>query len=138
MDRTKPHWSFWLVAFLGLIWNLLACGNLYMQVTGTGLESFPETMRSYIETRPDWATIGFAVSVICGVLGCLMLMLRYIVSPFILFLSVVGTAVALAHAYFAVGVNDTQIFIPTLVALFVAILLYGYARYVLGRGLLGD
>lgn len=138
MDRAKPHWSFWLVGLLGLIWNLMASGNFYMQVTETGLASFPEQMLAYIETRPNWATIGFGVSVVCGVLGCLLLLLRYMVSPIVLFVSVVGTAVALAHAYMAVGASDAQIFIPTLVALFVSILLYAYARYVLSRGLLGD
>ena len=126
-----------MIAVLGLLWNGGGIANLYMQTAGVGLENLPEDYRAYIDVRPQWATIAFAVAVIAGTLGCLLMLLRNRLSPVTLFVSFIGVAVAFAHIFMAMGLSANQGFLSTLAALIVAALLYIYARSTARRGWLG-
>ena len=67
---TKPHWSFWLIAVLGLLWHLGTVMNFVTQLTPEGIASLPEQYRAIAETRPQWATAALAVAGIGGAIGC--------------------------------------------------------------------
>jgi hypothetical protein len=70
------HWSFWVLAAVALIWNVLGSLNYLGQMNADLVATMPETHRAIIEGRPAWATGGFAVSVFAGALGGLLLLLR--------------------------------------------------------------
>ena len=72
----KMHWSFWVVSVLLLIWNVLGCINFFLQINPDMVSSYRETEQAIIQGRPLWATIGFAIAVFGGALGCVFLLLK--------------------------------------------------------------
>ena len=77
-DKTVSgvHWSFWIIGFVALIWNVMGSINYFIQMDADVVATFPETHRAIIEGRPVWATAGFAIAVFGGSLGCLLLLFR--------------------------------------------------------------
>ena len=68
--------AIWLVAVIGLIWNGMGLANFAGQIFGDLTGSMPDSHRAIIETRPFWATAGFGVGVLTGVIGALLLAMR--------------------------------------------------------------
>ena len=48
----KPHWSFWVVCVIALIWNAMGCMNFIMQMNPETVANFPESAKSLIASRP--------------------------------------------------------------------------------------
>ena len=74
--KIKPHWSFWVICIVALIWSLMGSINFVMQTNSEMVASFPEAAQSLITSRPPWATIAFAVAVFGGVFAELLLLLK--------------------------------------------------------------
>ncbi len=92
------HWSFWVIGVVALSWNGMGIINYFMQVNADSIASFPETHRAIIESRPAWATGGFAIAVFGGTLGCLLLLLRKSAAVYVFIASFLGVIVTMAHA----------------------------------------
>ncbi|NOX72488.1 MAG: hypothetical protein GXP03_02285 [Alphaproteobacteria bacterium] len=90
---SKPHWSFWLIGWLGLFWNAMGLMNLVMQMNGDSLANMPAEYQALVAARPVWATIAFVVAVVGGTLGCVQLLRRKSSSVPILVVSLIGTIV---------------------------------------------
>lgn len=132
------HWSFWGIGIFPLIWNAMGSLNFYMQMNPEMLASMPETHRMIAETRPVWATAGFALSVGAGVLGSLLLLLKKSAAVSVFIASLIGTVVTMFQALFLAGV--TSIFGPfeMVMAVFTPLILGGflvwYSRLSKARG----
>lgn len=96
-----PTW-FMVVAAVLLVWNLLGVMAYLMQVTmgPEAIAALPEAQRQLYEDTPAWATAAFAVAVNCGVLGCLLLLLKRNLAGVFLQLSLAGVAVQMFHSFF--------------------------------------
>ena len=129
----KPHWSFWLIGLIALIWNTMGCLNFFMQLSPEMLASMPESHRSMAEQRPMWATTAFAISVFSGVLAGIFLLLKKSVCYPLFIVSLLGAVVAMIHAI-AMG-SALSVFSPGEIALGVlgpivlGIFLVWYARH---------
>lgn len=88
---TKPHFSFWIVGGLGLLWHLGGCLNYIMQTNPDNVAQMPELYQLIINTRPSWATVAFALAVFGGAVGCILLLLRRRVAVSVLVVSLIGT-----------------------------------------------
>lgn len=66
---------FWIVGVVALIWNGLRCMNFVQQMSLSGLSTLPPEYQTYIEARPPWAFVSFAVSIVAG-LCCLKFLRR--------------------------------------------------------------
>ena len=99
-DKTiaSVHWSFWVIGVVTLIWNGLGGINFFMQMDASAIASFPESHRAIIESRPAWATGGFALAVFGGALGCLLLLLRKSLAYYVFIASFIGVVVTMVHA----------------------------------------
>lgn len=134
------HWSFWVIVSLMLIWNVLGSMNLLWQLTAdaTSLAAFPDTHRAIIEGRPIWATAGFAVGVLLGALGCLLLLLRKSVAVNILIISLVGIIVTMIHtikiASSTIEFSYSEIFVMIVLPLVVAIFLVWCSKLAKSNG----
>ncbi|WP_324754114.1 hypothetical protein [Roseovarius sp. Pro17] len=95
---TSVHWSFWVIAGLGLIWYAMGCVNFFMQMSPDMLASYPESHRVIVEGRPVWATAGFALAVFGGALGSLLLLLRKSAAFYVFIAALVGVIVQLIHS----------------------------------------
>jgi hypothetical protein len=59
-----------------LIWNVLGCVNFFAQMNPDMVASYRESEQAIIQGRPLWATVGFAVAVFGGALGCVLLLFK--------------------------------------------------------------
>ena len=125
----KVHWSFWLIGSITLIWNILGVINFFAQMNPEVLAAYRDTERALVEGRPLWATIGFALAVFGGALGCLLLLLKKSVANYLFIASLIGVVVTLIHS-FGVGINFGmgEIVGIILMPLAVAVFLIWYAK----------
>jgi hypothetical protein len=68
--------SFWVVAIVALIWNGLGTINFVQQLNEAGLSTLPPEYQVYVQTRPIWAFLAFAVSVVAGIVGAILMLIR--------------------------------------------------------------
>jgi len=97
--------------------------------------SYRESEQAVIQGRPLWATVGFAVAVFGGALGCILLLLKKTTAIYLFLASMSGVAIATVHSLtlninFGVGEIIGIIIMPTIVAVF----LIWYFQYVKGKG----
>ena len=124
------HWSFWVIAVVVLIWNLLGVVNFFMQMNPDVLAAYRESERAIVEGRPTWATGGFFVAVFGGALGCFLLLFRKSVAFYLFVASLLGVIVTMTHALgididFGLGEIIGIILMPLMVAVF----LIWYSKY---------
>ncbi len=129
----KVHWSFWVISVFMLIWNVMGSVNFVWQISvnAEALAALPETHRAIIESRPVWATVGFAVGVIIGFLGCLLLLFRKSAALYFFFASLLGIIVTMIHtnrvSIMIIKFNLFEIMIMIVIPLLVAAFLVWYA-----------
>ena len=131
----KPHWSFWFIAVLMLIWNGLGCANFIVQMNPDVVASYRAVEQAIIQDRPLWATAGFALGVFAGAVGCVLLLLKNPSAFYLFCASLLGVVIAIAHSLtvnYAFGLGEIVgiVVMPIAVALF----LVGYARYCQAKG----
>ena len=76
-SSARPAW-FPVVAVLLLLWNLFGIAMFFLQYTMTpdALAKLPEEQRLLFEAMPAWLWVVYAVAVLAGAFGALMLLLR--------------------------------------------------------------
>jgi len=105
----KPHISFWIVASLGLLWNLMGCMNYIVQTNPITVAQMPDVYQTIINGRPVWATGGFAIAVFGGAVGCLLLLLRRRVAVPVFMLSLAGVVLVVIHATMLIGIVPSSV-----------------------------
>lgn len=125
---TKPHWSFWVIAVLALVWNLMGCANYFMQMGQEYVASLPESYQTIVVDRPAWATGAFAITVFAAVIGCILLLLRKSYALYALALSLIATVGVLIHTIIGVwGTDSASVLVSTSLSFVVALVLVWYA-----------
>ena len=136
-SNSAVHWSFWLLAAVCLLWNLMGVWA-YVAQTNTGMiAALADAERLLIEQRPAWATGAFAIAVWGGALGCLLLLLRKSVAVYVLIASLLGVIVQMYYNY-AIA-NSIDVYGPggtimSVMILGISAFLIWYAKYSVGRG----
>ncbi len=92
--------SFYWVAGIGLVWNLIGLATYFMQVTMSPetLAELPPEQQALYSDIPIWATSAYAIAVNAGWIGCLLLLLRKKLALYLLILSLAGVIVQFGHA----------------------------------------
>jgi len=129
------HWSFWVIGIFMLIWNVMGCINFIMQMNPDMVSSYRETEQAIIQGRPIWATIGFAIAVFGGALGCLLLLLKKSAAFYLFIASLLGVLVTMIHTL-SIGINFGvgEIIGIILMPLVVAVYLIWYSKHVESKG----
>ncbi len=136
-DTVKPHWSFWLVAVAGLAWHAGTVMNLFSQISADGIANLPEQYRAIAETRPAWATVGFAVAGFGGLIGSALLLLRRATAVPFFWASLAGVVVQMIPALGSAGsMNLGSIIVVFVMTLVVIGFLIWYARRAATAGIL--
>lgn len=131
----KIHWSFWAISIFMLIWNVMGCINFIVQMNPDMVASYRDTEQAIIQGRPAWATAAFAIAVLGGALGCLLLILKKSVAFYLFVASLLGVVVTMIHTL-GVGINFSTaeligvIYMPVAVAVF----LIWYSKYTSSKG----
>ena len=134
MNKThiKPHWSFWVICVVALIWNIMGSINFVMQMNPEMVANFPEEAQSLITSRPLWATITFAVAVFGGVLAEVLLLLKKATAYYLFIGSFLGVIITNIHT-FQVS-SAINIWVGSLMSLVIAAFLIWYSRLVKAKG----
>jgi len=103
------------------------------------LAAMPDMYRVLIESRPIWATGAFAVAVIGGAIGCVLLMAKNSGAYKVFVVSLLGAIVTLIHALGLGGItaNPMEFVVGNLIQLGVTVFLIWYAKWTLGKGWIG-
>ena len=142
-DQTvaSVHWSFWTIGAIALVWNVMGGINYVAQMNADTVASMPETHRAIIESRPAWATAGFAIGVFGGALGCILLLLRKSAAIYVFIASLLGVIVTMVHTF---GIDSStihfspfEIVMMILLPLIVAAFLIWYAKRAKSKGWIG-
>ncbi len=138
-NRTAAPIWFWIVAGLGLAWNVFGA----VQFVGT-LSATPDSLQAQGLTPeqaavmlgyPTWMTIAFAVGVFGGAIGCLLMLARKAVAAGVFALSLVGYIALyigdIVHGVFA-AMGAPQVVVLTVVVA-IAAGLWAVARFFRAR-----
>ena len=121
MTLAKPHFSFWIFAAVGLLWNLMGCLNYIMLANADVVGQMPELYQAIIAARPAWATAAFAIAVFGGAVGCILLLLRRRVAAAAFVVSLIAIA---GHSVFTLRVAGVTPSLVLVVLVGVALLWY--------------
>lgn len=127
MTYIKPHWSFWLICILALVWNLMGSVNFILQMSPASVAKYPDAAQELINSRPLWATIAFALAVFGGVLGAIILLLKKSLAYYLFIASFLGVLITNIHT-FQMSISR-NIWIGSVMSLIIAAFLMGYAKF---------
>jgi hypothetical protein len=136
-DVRPPTW-FWIVAVLGLLWELFGVA-MYLMHVGVlpGNAEMSEAERSLMESSPIWVTGLFAIGVFGGALGTLGLLLRKRWARPLLILSLIAVILQFGGWLLmtdAIRLIGPSVFVMPAVIVVVAILLAWLASVAVRRG----
>ena len=136
MGDTNPvHWSFWVIAAVTMLFNLAGVINFVMQLNPENVAAMHEAYRAVIETRPLWATVGFALAVFGGALGCALLLVKKAVAFYVFIASCLGALITLLHAFgITTDASPMDIIMGNVMQLVVTLFLIWYAKVSISKG----
>ena len=97
------------------------------------LGTMSEVQRAIIEGRPAWAIGAFAIAVIGGALGCLLLLLRKAAAYYLFIASLLGVIVQMTP-YIDMAGSSFESYMYILMSLVVAAFLIWYSKQALNKG----
>lgn len=109
-SRIKPTIWFWVLAVLGLLWNLI---GVYFYLLEAYMKdevraALTEVQRAIFETQPVWLTAAYAIAVFGGALGCVGLLVRKKWATPLFLLSLVALIARTCYYFFMT--NATEVF----------------------------
>ena len=136
----NPPTAFWIIAAVALFWNLIGVSIFYMQVTATpdALQAaYSEAEYEFISSIPAWATGAYAIAVVAGVIGCVLLLLRKVWAVPVFAISLVAILVQDTYSFAiadGISVFGAGAVVLPLVVLAIAVGLIFYSRMARGKG----
>jgi len=128
-NNNKLPATFWVIAAVGLVWNIIGLAMYYMSVTAT-----PDVIRSMYETEaqveyvlstPAWVDAMFGLAVTTGVLGAVALLMRKRLAITLFAVSIAAVLTQSLHGF--VFTNGMSIMGPSAVAVSVTVIVIGVA-----------
>lgn len=109
--------KFWIITIIMLVWNILGVVAFMIDFTmsAEALAGMREAQRALYENVPAWATVAYAVAVICGTLGCIALLVRKTVAIPLFVISFVAVLLQFGHAF--LGLDLLQVMGPSSLAM---------------------
>ncbi len=135
-----PIW-YWIISGLALAWNALGVMVYLQQVfmTAEDFRNLDPAQQDLLSNQPEWITVAFAIAVLAGFVGCILLLLRRKIAVRMLVLSFVAVVAQYSGFYlegYWEGLSGVAILMPVLVPL-VALGLIFFARHFEQRAVLG-
>ena len=102
-NSQAPRW-FSVCAVLALVWNLLGLLAFisHLMLTPEIIAQFPPEQQPLYQNIPLWVTAAFALAVIGGCLGCVLLIMRNSLAKIVLILSLLGVIVQNIYSFFII------------------------------------
>ena len=136
------RWTYWVIAFVALVWNLIGLAMFVVQVrlTPEMVAAMPAARQQVYAATPAWINIAFGVAVVFGVLGSLALLLRKRLAPALFMVSLLAIVVQMAGAYAVTPAwqvcGPAGLAMPVMLVV-IAAYLYWHAQKAAAKGWLG-
>lgn len=100
--------SYWIIAVVGLIWNLMGVMNFFGQtfMSDETMASLPEAQQELFQSVPLWMTIVFAIAVFTGTLGCIGLLLKKAWAVPLFLISLVTIVIQMSYSFLITDYAD--------------------------------
>jgi len=122
-----PVW-FWVIAVVGLLWNLMGV-SAYIADAYQLIELSPE-QEAFNTNKPVWYTAAYAFGVFAGALGCVALLLRKKWAVQLFLISLIGVLITHTYSFFFqddIVITGGLMIVPIIVVI-IAGLLYWYSK----------
>lgn len=135
MSAAKPPLHFWIIAVLGLIWNIMGSVNFFTQTSPEAIGNLPEAYQIVVTSRSGIVTGAFFLAVVGGAFGCLLMLMRRAVARPVLLLSCLGVLVTLVHAMWVMNGAQGWVSVAagTSMSMVIAVFLVWYTHREKGR-----
>lgn len=140
-ERPTVPTSFWIIAGLGLLWNLMGAFQYYVEYNywtkPDTRSALPPEFGALYDATPSWLYVIFAISVLAGLIGCIGLLMKKKWAVQVLLVSFVCVLVQMLFNLLGTellsALGGSAAIMPIVVML-IAALLYFYSKRALGRG----
>lgn len=97
---SAPKW-FKAVAIVAIIWNLMGLSAFVADVTTSeeAIEKMEEPMQKLFKNRPAWAVGAFAVAVVAGTVGSILLLMKTKMALPVLVISLIGVVLQNVYSF---------------------------------------
>lgn len=128
-ENPGAPWWFQIVAIVAVLWNLMGLMAFTVQVAmdDATIAALPEGQRELMQTTPAWAIIAFAVAVLCGTAGSILLALKNKAAVAVLWLSLIGVLVQNTHSFLLSNALEVHGALAVVVAVAVIVIAIGLA-----------
>lgn len=136
--NSKPSGSFWAIAIIALLWNLMGVNQYILMAyksesvrAGLSAEKL-----ALIDATPVWSTAAFAIAVFAGALGCVALLLRKKIAKFLFTTSFIGIVFQNIDAFMrfkASEFNGVELTMTLLIPV-IALFLIWYSKKCISKG----
>lgn len=130
----KTPWHLWVVGIAGLLWSAMGAMDYVMSKfrVESYMAQFTPKQLEYFYGFPIWVNASWAIAVWCGVIGCIILLLRKSIAVEVLLASFIAMAITAFHNYVLSNgmevVGDTSSLVFTAIIFIVGLALYLYAQ----------
>jgi hypothetical protein len=137
---TKPNKTFWIIAVLALLWNLI---GIFFWVSENFLmteevrTTLPPEQLELMDAVPAWGIIVYGIAVFGGVLASVFLLACNKLAVPVFLVSLIAILVQMGYWIFAmdaIGVLGPQAIIMPLIVIAIAIFLYFYSKGAAQKG----
>lgn len=133
-STNKPTVSYWIIAVIALIWNIMRVmsylGQVYM--TDDMMASMTPEQQELLANTPAWSTGLFAVAVFAGLLGSFLLLMRKKLATPVFLISLIAVLINMGYSFFAT--NQSEVFgkmhgiVMPIMIIIIAVFLYMYSK----------
>ena len=132
-STNRPKATFWIIAVIALIWNLMGV-MAYLDQAYTTDEAkalLTEAKKVLYDNVPIWVTAAFAIAVFGGVLASITLLMRKQIAKTLFLVSLIGMLVQMVYNFFISGAIDdygpAEIIMSTMVIV-IGVYLYLFSK----------
>ncbi len=142
MSATRPPRSFWIIASLALVWNLMGFLAFTSQafISSAALSELPSEQAELLQDTPQWLNGIFAMATITGLLASIFLLLRRKISVILFLFSLVGVLIQMSYSFFATNALEVYGMVQGLIfpifVILIAIYLYIFSNQARKKGYL--
>lgn len=136
----KPNTVFWIVAIIGLLWNLIGIffwATEYFLMTDEMKAQLPPEQLEMMNNAPSWGMWVYAIAVFGGTLASLLMVMKKKMSVLFFLISLIAILVQMGYWIFgmdAVGKLGAEAIVMPLIVIAIAIFLYFYSKGAAAKG----
>ena len=139
--QIKVPTSFWIIAVIALLWNLMGLAAFFSDVmmSAETLAALPEAQQELYNNNPSWLKVIYGIATIGGTLACIGLLMRKSWCVILFLVSLIAVLVQMGYSLAmtnVVEVMGSHVAVMSAMVILTSIFLYYYSNKSRAQGLL--